>query len=306
MLRMDTGFFKRGKTWQIRRAVPSDLQAFLGRKEILKSLRTGDEAEAIRRYRVEATEIDAYFERERDSMLKPEPKPTEAIASIRKVSAFFSYCMKTYDECTTNPMSGQADRTKQGQAEDRDPFSIAQLKTVFSSPLYTGAKSAARWYDPGDIRLQDTAKFWVFLIGLFSGARLGEIVQLHVADIKEDAGIPYFDFSKTAPDDPHPKFLKTSASSRLTPIHNTLVKLGFLEFVKSRRKSGEVRLFPDAIKEDSKKFSNTMSKLYARLLDSLGISGHKEVFHSTRHNFKDACRSAEIPEEISKALMGHE
>jgi hypothetical protein len=45
--------------------VPGDLQAFLKRKEILRSLRTGDEAEAIRRYRAEATKIDEYFEQQR-------------------------------------------------------------------------------------------------------------------------------------------------------------------------------------------------------------------------------------------------
>ena len=68
MGRMDAGFFKRGKTYQIRRFVPADLQLFLDRKEILKSLRTGDEAEAIRRYRVEATKIDDYFEQQRQLM----------------------------------------------------------------------------------------------------------------------------------------------------------------------------------------------------------------------------------------------
>jgi hypothetical protein len=55
MCKMDAGFFKRGKTYQIRRVVPGELQAFLKRKEILRPLRTGDEVEAIRRYRVEAT-----------------------------------------------------------------------------------------------------------------------------------------------------------------------------------------------------------------------------------------------------------
>jgi hypothetical protein len=49
-----------------------------------------------------------------------------------------------------------------------------------------------------------------------------------------------------------------------------------------------------------------MSRLYASLLDKLGITGNKEVFHWTRHNFKDACRLAQIPDDVSKAFMGHE
>ena len=75
MGRMDAGFFKRGKTYQIRRFVPADLQLFLDRKEILKSLRIGDEAEAIRRYRVEATKIDDYFEQQRQLMGIGTPSP---------------------------------------------------------------------------------------------------------------------------------------------------------------------------------------------------------------------------------------
>lgn len=548
MGKIDAGFFKRGKTYQIRRVIPTDLQEFLNRKEILRSLRTGDEAEAIRRYRAEATRIDEYFEQQRQLMkaddrtmvqttdalspnlvrariveddlriratlfaeaeqnpdefwsgklieipetdyarhllhngdLEPflsycirqkwvgeleatrraltrgdvqeflsaaagdtlqarnlllakqaalkevisytrepvlretigEPVATrEAIAVapakgpklsevapewfakklrvkewtkntrdeheaalaaftavcgdkpigsygkadgrkfksvlfrvpsnahkkaeysaltlleaadkaekageadllspvtvnklIRKISAFFTHCMASYDECTSNPMAGQTDRAKQGQADDRDPFTIEQLKTIFSSPLYSGCKSEARWFDAGSTTLEHTAKFWVFLIGIFCGARLGKIVQLHVDDIKAEKDIPYFDFCETEPDHPYPKSLKTTASSRRTPIHPQLLKLGFLNFVEAQKKQGSVRLFPDAITEGSKKPSNKMSKLYAGFLEKLGITGNKEVFHSTRHNFKDACRRAQIPDDVSKALMGHE
>lgn len=62
----------------------------------------------------------------------------------------------------------------------------------------------ARWSEPGSVTLEHTAKFWVFLIGIFSGARLGEIIQLHVDDIKVENEIPYFDFSETVPGNPYP------------------------------------------------------------------------------------------------------
>jgi len=68
MGKMDTGFVKRGKTYQIRRVVSTDLQSFLNRKEILRSLKTGDEMEAIRRFRGEAAKIDEYFAQQRRLM----------------------------------------------------------------------------------------------------------------------------------------------------------------------------------------------------------------------------------------------
>lgn len=68
MGKMDAGFVKRGKTYQIRRVVPTDLQSFLNKKEILRSLKTGDEMEAIRRFRAEAAKIDDYFAQQRQLM----------------------------------------------------------------------------------------------------------------------------------------------------------------------------------------------------------------------------------------------
>ncbi len=92
----------------------------------------------------------------------------------------------------------------------------------------------------------------------------------------------------------------------MVPIHPTLIELGFLDFVKKRRGRRTVRLFPEVVNEDASMISDTMSKIFSRILTKLKLKTKKDVFHSFRHTFKDACRNNGVPEEKSKALMGHE
>ena len=59
-------------------------------------------------------------------------------------------------------------------------------KNALRSPVYTGCKSASRRSAKGQHVIRD-GKFWIPLIALYSGMRLGEIVQLLVGDIKSEA-----------------------------------------------------------------------------------------------------------------------
>ena len=62
---------RRGGVWYVRRKVPKDLVARLGKTEVLRSLRTGDHREAGIRGRLASAEIEADFEEARN---RPVPK----------------------------------------------------------------------------------------------------------------------------------------------------------------------------------------------------------------------------------------
>lgn len=79
--------------------------------------------------------------------------------------------------------------------EQRDPYSADQLIKIIKSPLYTGHKSEGCRHKPGTLVTRD-GYFWTPLIALFSGMRLGEILQLQKPDVKQENGIWYFDVSK--------------------------------------------------------------------------------------------------------------
>ena len=100
----------------------------------------------------------------------------------------------------------------------RYPFSEKQLRKLFSSPVYTGCKSASRRSAKGQHVIRD-GKFWIPLIALYSSMRLGEIVQLLVGDIKSEHGVAYFDICRG---EGEKKQIKTASSMRRVPIHKML------------------------------------------------------------------------------------
>jgi len=181
--------------------------------------------------------------------------------------------------------------------EQRDPYSPDQLMKIIKSPLYIGHKSADCRYKPGTLVVRD-GYFWVPLIALHSGMRLGEILQLMKSDVKEENGIWYFDVNKG-----EGKSLKTASSKRRVPIHRSLIDLGLVYHVKQGQQSG--RIFPEIKIGADGYHSHDFSKWWGRFAGHVGFKSPRTAFHSFRHNFLDALRAAETPEYINKALAGH-
>jgi len=95
----------------------------------------------------------------------------------------------------------------------RHPFSDESLQKLFASPQYKGHRNEATRSKPGQLIIRD-GKFWIPLIGLFTGMRLGEIVQLLASDIRTEDGVPFFDVTIHEGEE---KQLKTDASRRGPP-----------------------------------------------------------------------------------------
>jgi integrase len=192
------------------------------------------------------------------------------------------------------------DTTKKGEAPVH-PYSADQLHAIFSSPVYQGCKSSGRRAAPGSEVIKD-GYYWVPILGLLTGMRLGEIVQLLVSDIRENKGIIYFDVNQV---DDHDKKLKTVNSKRKIPLPRLLKELGFQALVDARRSEKSVRLFPEIACGADGYYSSIFSKWWTRYSRNVSAYNKQTRFHSFRHCFKDAIAGAEVPEAISKALMGH-
>ena len=186
--------------------------------------------------------------------------------------------------------------------EARFPFSEERLQGIFASPVYTGCKSRWRRSKKGDLVIRD-GRFWIPLIGLYSGMRLGEIVQLLATDLKYRNGVLYFDVARAEEEN---KQIKTYASVRQVPVHKVLIEAEFEAHIEAARKQQpKGRLFPDINPSKKGYFSDNFSKWFSGYATAIGIKTDKTCFHSFRHNFKDALALSQVPEAIAKALMGH-
>jgi integrase len=211
--------------------------------------------------------------------------------SIAAVHSILEYAVAN-DYAAANPMKRvKAIATDSGE-DRRLPYLPSHLKTIFTSNLFTNGPRKPE---------ERNADFWLPLLGLFTGARLEELGAASVSDVKIEGGITYLDITTIE------RSLKTQGSKRRVPVHQEVIRCGFLAYVGALRKRGQTKLFPDVKRMPGAKGAQTAawSKKYGRWLDKIGITDARYVFHSFRHTFKEACRVADIREEIHDALTGH-
>ncbi len=188
----------------------------------------------------------------------------------------------------------------------RRPFEPDEVVQLFSCPLFTGCKSVHRRFEPGDKVIRD-AKFWLPILGYYTGCRLGELIQLSISDVHIDDAYPHLSINETATVGGHEKSVKTEAGVRLVPLHADLLILGFGVFVTKRKGQDKpaVRLFKDIRYGCDGQASTEYSKIFARVMDKVGLTDRRLVFHSWRHGVEDALRDASIPAYAIDRIVGH-
>lgn len=217
------------------------------------------------------------------------------------VRSFWNWAEANYDDVPSNPFDGLNVKISGKARDERHPFTVAELLTIFHSPIYTGCKSVRYHNTPGDSIPMDQGIYWVPLIGLFTGCRSGEIIQLRTEDVKVEGDIAYIEVTDEGAD----MSLKNSGSRRRIPIHQALKDSGFLRFVERQRKLKHVRLFPDLPKAADGTYSTAYATKFGNTLKSLNIKHGRISFHSFRHCFEDGCRNSRIPLDFVNALQGH-
>jgi integrase len=206
---------------------------------------------------------------------------------------------------------GKLEVKANGASTSYQPFSDDDLNTIFNGCVYNG--------ECHQYKARKDYMYWLPLIGLFTGMRLNEICQLHVRDVKEFQGTYYFDNNLNFHDSQIPdKTLKgrgdKRASIRLVPVHDELIKLGFLDFVrKSRSGKNAHMLFEKLTMSARGKWYKEPSRYFGKYLTELGIVSEDKVYHSFRHNFVTAmvtgCYHHTTPindlGEKRKRIVGH-
>jgi integrase len=143
-------------------------------------------------------------------------------------------------------------------------------------------------------------RYWVPLVAMFSGMRLGEICGLHLTDIKQIDDVWCFDVNEEGD-----RRLKTASSTRLVPIHPTLISKGFLTLVDTLRMKGEEKLWPNLERRDVDGYCHTLGNWYGRFNRKYITEDRLKTFHSFRHSFADILKQQGVEESMIAELMGH-
>ena len=200
-----------------------------------------------------------------------------------------------------NPFKGMKQKVKTQPRDQRDRFTEQELKQIFNKDnyLYFTTVRDGRWEN-----------YWVPLISVFSGMRLGEICPLYLDNIKELKGNSRkkrwcIDILEE-PERPDKK-LKTLSSRRVVPIHDTLIDLGLIEFIELLKKKfpERERLFQE-LPYGENSYNRNVSRFFnKRYLPKLGIKTSKKNFHSFRHTVSDHLKQKGVEPYFINELLGH-
>jgi integrase len=144
---------------------------------------------------------------------------------------------------------------KSKRARDkRANWQLDEIEHLLSAPIWHGCLSLDERFKQGH-QIYHDAWYWIPLILILTGARSAEIVGMREGDVKIDAPIPYFDITSN-----EDRGLKTAQSTRKIPIHPELIRLGFIDYVRSIRSMKHTLLFPEMDSPNSQSFSTTFRK----------------------------------------------
>lgn len=225
---------------------------------------------------------------------------------LSSISPLFTWAKRNRKISTANPFTGL--HFEVGElANERRPFLPEELTKIFGSPLFTGFAGDGREHVAGH-QMADDWRYWIPLVCLFTGSRIGEVAQLHVGDLSCDHGIWYFNILEDEDTGRRTK----NRSPRVVPVHQSLLDLGIIRFhaVQQRRSAvdGNPALFVGLTPDKRGFLGAEPSRFWRRYLARIGIKDGADGLgaHTFRHTIADELRAADFKDdEFGPLILGH-
>lgn len=203
---------------------------------------------------------------------------------LNRIGGFFLWCQRQ-GYADRNPTQGLSIKRTENAYEERATYDKGDLQRLVDSLV--------------SVPHSNPERFWIPLIGIYTGLRQNEICQLLVEDIVEEDGVICFDINGKGD-----KRLKTLASKRLVPLHPLLIDLGFLDYKRELAAKKEVRLWPNLV-HTRDGYIRVFVNWYYRHNRRYITKDPKKTFHSLRHSFADCLKQKVVNETMISELMGH-
>jgi len=202
---------------------------------------------------------------------------------IQFVSTMFNWAISE-ELLKNNPARGLAVSVKRKASLERKAYDGITLNQIFNSLTLSG---------------QHPENYWLPLLAYFTGLRIEELCQLRIEDIVQIEGLYCIHVCSEAGS------LKTINAELMVPIHNDLIKMGFIKYVNGLDKAKSIRLWQELKVNTYGKFSSVYSKTFGKFKREIGIKDKQLTFHSFRHTFANELKQADVSEHLISQLIGY-
>lgn len=224
-----------------------------------------------------------------------EPKPQSVDKIISRAHGFLVWCQE----------KGYYPYGQKLPTANKTLMTHAERKKISFYKEFT-APELRKIFDPKSLlATKKPHEFWMPLLCLFTGARIGELAQMYHSDIYQNGtGCWVLQIR----DREGFQTLKTNAACRTIPIHPQLIALGFLDYVADVKESvpESDRVFPYLRHDKKNGFGDVPSEAFARYLDRLEIYDEDKTAHSFRKTANNRLKVNGVDQAIRCQLVGHE
>jgi integrase len=204
------------------------------------------------------------------------------------VKSLLNYACQDLELLPKNPWRGLD--IKAHTEAPRQPWSDESLTKLFSHPIWKEGLI------PNETKAGGSAAYWIPIMALYSGARCSELCQLRTDDIKKESGVWMMQIHDGDPT----QRIKTNAARRSIPLHDEILRLGFVQYCESITQGS---LWPNLPKREGKA-GGYFSQFFGGLRAELGIPPSMS-FHSFRHSTRTNLVCAGVAESVVDKLLGH-
>lgn len=171
----------------------------------------------------------------------------------------------------------------------RESYTAEELARIFEPASYLAwcAKEAKQ------VLAYSPRRYWLPLIALYSGDRVGSVTKLRPADIEAVNGVICFRLP------PH----KTAAGERTVPVHDDLIALGLLDYRDAVSRWPRLLSPIDEPSDEAKKHSTEFG-VYLKAIKARAVEKRADS-HTFRNTMATALKLAGVDMALLKELVGH-
>ena len=222
---------------------------------------------------------------------------------ISRMTSLWNFLIDEYPEYVTqNVFKKKSVIVTSKKAKDkRESFTDEDIQTIFHHKNFLPSI-----FETNANQIIKYPYYWIPILACLMGARLEEICQMRVTDVKKVNGIWVYRIREEGDYGSEVTKVKNPYSERDIPLHPELIDtLNFLQYVNHIKKLKQERVFWELPKRGDVYSKNVGRFFNQKYLVKIGIKKRGKSFHSFRHSVETHLTNANVNGRYIDFLQGH-